>query len=128
MTAHLHRGAPCAVLLLAAARAEAAATGTGSLCVGGCLYRGGRLSAGVDTSVRSMIARQGLLALRLALLLAGAALAALSAVVAADPHSSITFGCSDANLTEGFECALRRTGLHVSLPRALRVWASVVSV
>jgi hypothetical protein len=123
VTAHLHRGAPCAVLLLAAARAEAAATGTGSLCVGGCLYRGGRLSAGVDTSVRSMIARQGLLALRLALLLA---LAALSA--AAQPHSSITFGCSDANLTEGFECALRRTGLHVSLPRALRVWASVVSV
>jgi hypothetical protein len=112
-------------VLLLAARAEAAATGTGSLCVGGCLYRGGRLSAGVDTSVRSMIARQGLLALRLALLLAGAA---LSAVVAADPHSSITFGCSDANLTEGFECALRRTGLHVSLPRALRVWASVVSV
>jgi hypothetical protein len=124
VTAHLHRGAPCAVLLLAAARAEAAATGTGSLCVGGCLYRGGRLSAGVDTSVRSMIARQGLLALRLALLLA---LAALSAM-AAEPHSSITFGCSDANLTEGFECALRRTGLHVSLPRALRVWASVVSV
>ena len=117
---------PCAVLLLAAARAEAAATGTGSLCVGGCLYRGDRLSAGVDTSVRSMIARQGLpvLALRLALLLA---LAALSAM-AAEPHSSITFGCSDANLTEGFECALRRTGLHVSLPRALRVWASVVSV
>ena len=115
---------PCAVLLLAAARAEAAATGTGSLCVGGCLYRGGRLSAGVDTSVRSMIARQGLLALRLALLLALAALSAVSA----KPHSSITFGCSDANLTEGFECALRRTGLHVSLPRALRVWASVVSV
>jgi hypothetical protein len=110
------------VLLLAAARAEAAATGTGSLCVGGCLYRGGRLSAGVDTSVRSMIARQGLLALRLALLLALAALSAHST------HSSITFGCSDANLTEGFECALRRTGLHVSLPRALRVWASVVSV
>ena len=115
------------MLLLAAARAEAAATGTGSLCVGGCLYRGGRLSAGVDTSVRSMIARQGLLALRLALLLR-LALAALSAVVAPEPPSSITFGCSDANLTEGFECALRRTGLHVSLPRALRVWASVVSV
>ena len=45
-----------------------------------------------------IIARQGLLALRLALL----ALAAR-----AEPHASITFGCSDANLTEGFECALR---------------------